>query len=105
LAGLGGIGKKAAIIASKGFGMNVFAFDAISLSVQAEKENMLPDEFLSHYGIKEYFTDFDSFIKKVNILSIHLPVNENQILFQCRTSEQNECWNYFNKYKQRCFNR
>ena len=76
IVGLGSIGKKAAFIASKGFGMRVFAFDALSLSNQAKKENMSPDTFLSHYGLEEYFTDFESFVKKVDILSIHLPVNE-----------------------------
>ena len=81
IVGLGSIGKKAAHIASQGFGMQVFAFDALPLSTQAEKENMSPDAFLSKYGINEYFTDFDSFIKKVDIISIHLPVNEKTKYF------------------------
>ena len=76
IVGLGSIGKKAALIASKGFGMKVFAFDSLSLSSQAEKENMSSEAFLSHYGLEEYSTDFESFVKKVDIISIHLPVNE-----------------------------
>jgi lactate dehydrogenase-like 2-hydroxyacid dehydrogenase len=77
IAGFGSIGKKVALIASRGFGMHVFAYDSLSLPEQAAKESMSSDAFLSNYGVREYYTDFDSFIKKVNILTIHLPVNEN----------------------------
>lgn len=81
IVGLGSIGKKTALIASKGFGMRVFAFDALPLSIQAAKESMSANSFLSHYGLKEYFTDFESFIKKVDVVSIHLPVNEKTRYF------------------------
>ncbi|HEB10013.1 MAG TPA: hypothetical protein ENI06_02225 [Spirochaetales bacterium] len=77
IAGFGNIGKKVALIASKGFGMQVSAYDSLSLAEQAAKERLSSDAFLSNYGVHEYFTDFDSFIKKVNILTIHLPVNQS----------------------------
>ena len=57
--------------------MQVSAYDSLSLTEQAAKESMSADAFLSNYGVHEYFTDFDSFIKKVNILTIHLPVNQS----------------------------
>ncbi|KKL20440.1 hypothetical protein LCGC14_2455440 [marine sediment metagenome] len=69
--------EKVALIASKGFGMQVSAYDSLSLAEQAAKERLSSDAFLSNYGVHEYFTDFDSFIKKVNILTIHLPVNQS----------------------------
>lgn len=77
IAGFGNIGKKVALIASRGFGMQINAYDSLSITEQAAKEKMSADAFLSNYGVHEYFTDFDSFIKKVNILTIHLPVNQS----------------------------
>ncbi len=77
IAGFGNIGKKAALIASRGFGMQVNAYDSLSLAEHAAKERLSSDAFLSNYGVHEYFTDFDSFINKVNILTIHLPVNQS----------------------------
>lgn len=77
VAGFGNIGKKVALIASRGFGMQISAYDSLSLTEQADRERMPADAFLSNYGVHEYFTDFDSFIKKVNILTIHLPVNQS----------------------------
>jgi len=77
IAGFGNIGRKVALIASRGFGMKINTYDSLSLAEQAAMEGVSADALLSNYGVHEYFIDFDSFIKKVNILTIHLPVNQS----------------------------
>jgi len=77
VAGFGAIGRRAAWIASRGFGMEVHAFDSLSLEEQARRLHLDPDGVLSEYGLRGYFTDFEPFIRKVQILTIHLSLSES----------------------------
>ncbi len=81
IAGFGNIGKKVALIASRGFGMRVHVFDVVPLKDQAAKEGVSADEFLVLYEVDKYFTDFASFAREVDILSIHIPANERTLHF------------------------
>ena len=76
IAGFGNIGKKLTIITSQGFGMKINAFDSVPLEKQAAAAELSAEQFLFHCVVQEYFTDYFSFIKSVDILSIHMPVNE-----------------------------
>ena len=81
IAGFDNIGKKLAIVASQGFSMKINAFDSVPLEKQAAAAELSAEQFLFHCGVQEYFTDYFSFIKSVDILSIHMPVNERTMNF------------------------
>jgi lactate dehydrogenase-like 2-hydroxyacid dehydrogenase len=74
--GFGKIGKQVAGIASRGLGMNVLAFDSLSLAEQLEGEGMGETEFGEKYGLREYLNDYRRFAQSVDILSIHMPSTE-----------------------------
>lgn len=76
IAGFGRIGKQVALIASRGFGMKICAFDCVTLEDQALQTKMSTQDFLSHYGVVEYFTDFRDFAGNVNIITIHIAADE-----------------------------
>lgn len=75
LAGFGEIGRKVALIASAGFGMNVMVFDEIPLDEQCRREGIAENSLRHRYGLKGYFTDFLSFASQIDFLSIHLSLS------------------------------
>lgn len=75
LAGFGEIGRKVALIASAGFGMNVMVFDEIPLDEQCRREGIADKRLRRRYGLKGYFTDFFSFASQIDFLSIHLSLS------------------------------
>lgn len=77
IAGLGRIGKQVASIASNGFGMNVHAFDIISVEEQAESMGITAERFCRDFGIEMYTTNFEEFAKSVDMISIHMPSDES----------------------------
>ncbi len=81
IAGFGNIGRKVALIAARGFGMEVNIFDSRSLEELALPEKLDMKSYCSQYGIKEYFSDFKGFARSINLLTIHMPVNEHTHYF------------------------
>ena len=79
--GLGRIGKRLAVMASQGLNMKIVACDILTVGEQAGNENRPPEDFKTRYGIDEYYTDFDLFARRVNMLSIHIPLNESTYHF------------------------
>jgi phosphoglycerate dehydrogenase-like enzyme len=77
IAGFGNIGRQVALIASRGVGMKVSAYDVLSLGEQCGKEGDSEEEFLRRYGIEAYYTEYDEFAKAAGILSVHMPVTGN----------------------------
>lgn len=76
IVGFGRIGKSTALIASRGFGMKIHAFDTVPIEEQASRERSGVRELRERYAIEGYHTDFSAFARSVRILSIHLPVTE-----------------------------
>lgn len=76
IAGFGAIGKALAGIASRGFGMRVFAYDELTLEAQAARQGESPEQFMRTYGLEEYLGTFEELAGKVSILSLHLPATE-----------------------------
>jgi lactate dehydrogenase-like 2-hydroxyacid dehydrogenase len=74
IAGFGRIGRKTALIASRGFGMKIHAFDILTIEEQAARENASVREVQDRYAIEGYHTDFSAFVRSARIISIHLPV-------------------------------
>jgi phosphoglycerate dehydrogenase-like enzyme len=81
IAGFGHIGKRVALIAVQGFGMKISAFDSLSLIEQCTAAQCTEVEFLKKYGIKSYHTEFEPFARTTDILSIHLPLDDNTRCF------------------------
>lgn len=76
LAGFGKIGKQVAGIASRGLGMNVVAFDCLSLADQVSQEGISESAFCEKYGVRKCTADYREFAESIDILSIHMPAND-----------------------------
>jgi lactate dehydrogenase-like 2-hydroxyacid dehydrogenase len=74
IAGFGAIGKRTALIAARGFGMKIHAFDSITIEEQAARESIGVRDLMERYAVEAYHTDFAAFARSVSIMSIHLPV-------------------------------
>lgn len=77
IAGLGHIGKLVARSAGIGFGMEVAAFDCISIKHQADQADVSSEEFMEQFGLSACYIDFNTFAASIDILSIHMPVTED----------------------------
>lgn len=84
IAGFGKIGRRTALIASRGFGMSIQAFDTVTIEAQAAGENASVAELRERYSLEGYHTDFAAFAGSVGIVSIHLPVTAATRLFFSR---------------------
>lgn len=73
IAGLGNIGKHAALMAANGFGMRVIAYGAAPRAKIGEREGCGPEAYLAKYRVSEYYEDFGAFGSAVDILSVHMP--------------------------------
>lgn len=76
IAGLGHIGKLVSRCASFGFGMEVAAFDCVSIKHQADRAGVSSEEFMEQFGLGACYIDFNTFAASIDILSIHMPVTE-----------------------------
>ncbi|MCX7788022.1 MAG: hypothetical protein N2442_10030 [Spirochaetes bacterium] len=81
LVGFGNIAKRVAEIASLGLRMRVTAYGRTPLEQKAAKEGFGPLEYLSRYHLEAYHTDFVTFAKNLQILSLLLPVRPETIQF------------------------
>lgn len=79
VAGFGAIGRKLSLIASRGFGMSIRAFDCATLGEQAGRDGTGPAEFLDRYRIGSYHTDFSAFARGTRLVSVHMPVRPETI--------------------------
>jgi phosphoglycerate dehydrogenase-like enzyme len=70
------IGKQVAGIASHGLGMKVIAFDCLSLADQVSREGISESTFSRKYGVQKCVKDYREFAESVDILSIHMPAND-----------------------------
>lgn len=81
LAGFGNIAKRVAEIASLGLRMRVIAYGRTPLERKAASEGLGPEEYLIRYHLANYYTDFDTFAKNLQILSLLLPVTPDTTRF------------------------
>ncbi len=81
LVGFGNIAKRVAEIASLGLRMRVIAYGRTPLEQKAAKEGLGPSEYLSRYHLEAYYTDFETFAKNLEILSLLLPVTSETTQF------------------------
>jgi lactate dehydrogenase-like 2-hydroxyacid dehydrogenase len=84
IAGFGRIGRRTALIAARGFGMRIHAFDAVTIEELAAREGASPAELRDRYSLDGYHTDFAAFAGSVGMVSIHLPVTATTRLFFSR---------------------
>lgn len=77
IAGLGHIGKLVARSAAFGFGMEIAAFDCVSIKHQADQIGVSSEEFMEQFGLGACYIDFNTFAASIDILSIHMPVTED----------------------------
>lgn len=67
IVGLGAIGKRVAKIMSLGFGAQVVAL---------KRDSIDTEEAMRVYGVSGWFDDFESLVANADVVSIHLPANE-----------------------------
>jgi len=74
--GLGRIGRRVARMAHFGFGMRVVAAGVRSVEQIAEQEGVPFEQFCTEHGVAEYTTDVRSVLAQADVVSIHLPAND-----------------------------
>jgi lactate dehydrogenase-like 2-hydroxyacid dehydrogenase len=79
--GFGGIGRRVAAMAHFGFGMRVWATGRRSPSELAKAERMSIEQIKAAAGVEEYTPDVESVLRAADVVSIHLPANEQTRYF------------------------
>jgi lactate dehydrogenase-like 2-hydroxyacid dehydrogenase len=76
IVGLGRIGRRVARTAHFGFGMRVVAADVRTPGRVAEQEDVPFERFCTEHGLAEYTTDVRPVLERADVVSIHLPAND-----------------------------
>jgi lactate dehydrogenase-like 2-hydroxyacid dehydrogenase len=76
IVGLGRIGRRVARIARFGFGMRVVAADVRTPERVTEQEGVPFGQFCAEHGLAEYTTDARPVLERADVVSIHLPAND-----------------------------
>ena len=77
LAGFGKIARLVARIAGAGLGMNVLAYDILSLADQARVSNVTESDFLAAHHLADYSSDLEKLLSLADVVSIHMPSNDS----------------------------
>lgn len=75
LVGFGRIARLVAQIAGAGLGMNVTAFDILTLDQQAAASGVAAQDLLDQHSLAHYTCDLEHALSVADIVSIHMPAN------------------------------
>lgn len=74
--GFGAIGRRVAAMAHSGFGMRVLAADCRTTEELEKQEGKSFEQIKAAFGLDLYTNDADAIFRQADVVSIHLPVND-----------------------------